>query len=551
MNTTNIITFINKHYSSPIVLSHNEFNSLITNIIKHFNITDKDIINNLNITFTGNHYYIDLINTIKYKKTNEIYNIYSNLNKIATSITTTTTMTTMTTTTNIKHQEQIFSVIINNMIITKQNDIKFGPFSTQWTHDIQIDDDVSDIKIRNRYEALIKLRNIKYPEQRSKEWFNMRESKITASDAGLVVGDNKYEKQYKFIVKKIRETFQDNEFTYHGKKFERIATMIYEYRNNVLVNEFGMVPHPNIKFFGASPDGIVSEYKLDGIHRTNLVGRMLEIKCPYKRIIKKVINDKEEYNSIGEILQDGVCPAYYWHQCQQQLYCCELDECDFWQCDLKEYSSKEEFIADTHDIERFRTKHNFFEKGCLIQLLPKTYIHNEHDYEQTVFKSATFLHPPSIVMTPEDCEVWITSELQKLDVSEPNKRLDRIVYWYLNDSYCRTLKKDNTWMDKYFNIFQKMWNRVEFIRKHENLKKLYLDFCDNVDINCGLSCHPRDYKMLNKIKYTNENLKNNRMLDIIDNWMLYINNTQKLNDYNMSIVAEIQKYNKTYNYSCV
>ena len=90
---------------------------------------------------------------------------------------------------------------------------------------------------------------------------------------------------------------------------------------NVSTSEFGLIGHPKYSFLGASPDRICNHYKLDGIHKSKYVGRMLEIKCPLVRKIKMS----------GPIV-DNICPIYYWIQVQLQLECCDLEECDFWQC---------------------------------------------------------------------------------------------------------------------------------------------------------------------------------------------------------------------------
>ena len=87
---------------------------------------------------------------------------------------------------------------------------------------------------------------------------------------------------------------------------------------------------------------------------------MLEIKCPLSRKIEME----------GDI--DDILPIYYQVQVQLQLECCDLDECDFWQCKITEYVSRVEFINDTDPIEGFRSKRTGFEKGCLIQLIPKS-----------------------------------------------------------------------------------------------------------------------------------------------------------------------------------
>ena len=98
---------------------------------------------------------------------------------------------------------------------------------------------------------------------------------ITASDMAAVIGKCKYNKPIKVIRKKcgIDDKFTGNKFTEWGIKYEEIATKIYEIDYNTKVIEFGLIQHPQLSFIGASPDGITQ----DGI--------MLEIKCPYSRVI--------------------------------------------------------------------------------------------------------------------------------------------------------------------------------------------------------------------------------------------------------------------------
>ena len=113
---------------------------------------------------------------------------------------------------------------------------------------------------------------------------------------------------------------------------EEPATMVYQYRMNVTVEEFGLMIHPKYSFLGASPDGIVNHYKLNGKHKTKYVGRMLEIKCPKVRKIK-----------MDGPIKNHICPIYYWDQVQLQLECCDLEECDFWQCKISLYKTRQEF----------------------------------------------------------------------------------------------------------------------------------------------------------------------------------------------------------------
>lgn len=285
---------------------------------------------------------------------------------------------------------------------TKKTELKFGPYSDSWVHDSQTDDVLSDEQKR-LLKIVKKLLTIEYPAQRSPKWFEMRESSITASDSGCVLNDNAHEPPYKIYIKKLlKPPFEASMFCYHGTKLEQIATMVYEYRMNIRIEEFGLVKHPKYPFLAASPDGIIGKYKLNGLNKTKYVGRMLEIKCP---AVRKLRDDNPFYNI-----------KYYEDQVQLQLECCDLEECDFWQNTITEYQSREEFLNDTDFNEPFRSKKTGMEKGCLIQLLPKNKISDLHnDYENIICGYSKFLYPPKIDMTPLECDIWVAYTLNNLE----------------------------------------------------------------------------------------------------------------------------------------
>ncbi len=356
--------------------------------------------------------------------------------------------------------------------IVKRTNEENGPYGTQWVHDVQCNDKYDDI-LEKRAIQFDKLRAVILPEQRSPEWFKMRHGAITASDGGCVLGHNKYEPQYNFIVKKcIGKPFQSNKFCYHGKKLEEIATMIYEYRMNVIIEEFGLMMHPTIPFLGASPDGICSRYKLDGTTRSKYVGRMLEIKCPLSREIK-----------MDGPIKDHICPIYYWIQVQLQLECCDLEECDFWQCDLREYKNRYEFIKDTDPNEPFRSKSFSFEKGCLIQLIPKNRIKDtiEGKYFSVIFEDAIFIYPPKIEMTPYDCDVWVADQMAQINLQPKyfDYVFDKVIYWRLEKSKNVTIKRDRKWFADNYPTFKKMWDYVEFFRNNEDKLQIFKDYLDS------------------------------------------------------------------------
>jgi putative phage-type endonuclease len=355
---------------------------------------------------------------------------------------------------------------------------ELGPYGTQWYHDKQTDD-ILDEPLTERGKIYDKLRAVILPEQRSKEWFDMRNGAITASDIGTVLGDNKYEKVYEFIVKKVYgRTFTSNEHCYHGKMLEEPATMAYQYRMNVTVEEFGLMMHPKYRFLGASPDGIVNKFKLDGKHKTKYVGRMLEIKCPKVRKIK-----------MDGPIKNHICPIYYWDQVQLQLECCNLEECDFWQCKITLYKTREDFLDDTDEKEPFRSKLSGQEKGCLLQLMPlsRTDDIKKGKYLQAVYEDAKFLYPKDIEMTPYDCDMWVAKMVGNLnkEMNKVNIRgyyFDKVVYWKIEHTKNVTINRDREWFSESLKTFRHIWSKVEFFRakKNKDLNTLFKRYLDSL-----------------------------------------------------------------------
>lgn len=348
---------------------------------------------------------------------------------------------------------------------------KYAPFGSGWVHGQQFDDKWSDV-LEKRAEQYDKLRSVTLPEQRSDGWFKMRSQKITASDGATVLNLNKYDPQYSFILKKtVGVPFTSNKYCYHGKKYEEPATMVYKYRMNVDVEEFGLMGHPKYSFLGASPDGICSRYKYDKKSRSKYVGRMLEIKCPLSRDIK----------TEGDIKGD-ICPIYYWIQVQLQLECCDLEECDFWQCSVYEYSSREEFISDTDEDEPFRSSTTGFEKGVLIQILPKKKINDK--YWSTVYDDAQFIYPDRIDMTPHECDMWVAKSIVSMQ-SNPkyfDYVVDKVLYWRLNKTHNVVVKRDREWFAESLPLYKKMWDYVVFFRNNKEALDKLVSYIESLNV---------------------------------------------------------------------
>jgi len=341
-----------------------------------------------------------------------------------------------------------------------------------------------------------KLKNLPQPEQRTKEWFDYRHNRITASDTASAIDENPYEPVEGFILKKCdpEHKFLDNQNVYHGKKYEPIATSIYEYIYNNKVIEFGALPSEKYSILGASPDGICSSQSLD-YKFSPLLGRMLEIKCVVMRKL---------YTS-GKIA-GHICPYYYYCQVQQQLECCDLDKCDFWQCKIIEYKNRNTYLADlcndtVHTIgtesERIEIN-NLIKKGVILKFLPKVWT-PEFDEDSIEWKSK-FIYPTNLLMDEEEYDYWISDTLSEWqtkykDIAETHY-FEKIVYWKLEASHNVTIDRDLNFFSNVLPILNNTWEKVLYYRNNiskldelrEIIKKRtrYIKFDTKININNDL-----------------------------------------------------------------
>lgn len=332
-----------------------------------------------------------------------------------------------------------------------------------------------------QYENTIKrLEGIKQPPQRSDDWYRDRMKIITASDAATSINENKYERQYQFILKKcgIDDTFSDNANTYHGRKYEDVAVILYEQRFDVVLKMFGLFLHPGGKVVGASPDAICSHRKKSGGY-SDRVGRMVEIKCVVQRII----------NTTGAIDGD-ICPHYYWVQVQIQLQCCMLNDCDFWQCKLVELAEDawEREIGDGG-----RSVLTGVDMGMILEFAPQGPYER---HEKCLFQSK-HLYPPHSGMSMTELRQWAdglyeyfqhgirADDIEKINARTRGESIDDIVpndemfvlrrrvYWRLDKSHCQLINIDHDWFDEAYPRMAITWEYVKYFRKHPKALKTW------------------------------------------------------------------------------
>ena len=223
-------------------------------------------------------------------------------------------------------EEYLTDIVVKNVLFKKMK------IQTQLNtlHKIfkQAFNDIDEVAIEKRMKTVneyIKILDTlkKQPviKQRSEEWYNIRNTLITASDFGQALKKGKFGSQKDFIKKKCGYETQYFDSSIPaiqwGVRYEEVANMFYKMKYEVEVHEFGLLAHPKHKFIGASPDGISD------------LGIMLEIKCPFKR------------------KRTDTIPDQYYYQVQGQLEVCDLYECDYLECYITEYDDYESMINDT------------------------------------------------------------------------------------------------------------------------------------------------------------------------------------------------------------
>lgn len=288
---------------------------------------------------------------------------------------------------------------------------------------------------QKQLQHLLKLPKV---EQKSQEWYKMRENLITASDFAQALGEGKFGSIEDIIKKKVRPCDDEKKFSLNnpffkwGNLFEPVANDVYSLlHHNIKIHEFGLIGHSDLSFFGASPDGI-SEY-----------GIMLEIKCPYKRKVE-----------VG-----GEIPTQYYYQIQGQLEVCGLKECDYFECKFETYPNWNDFVANFEDKKI---------KGVIVETKENNNFYSsiiKYDVETTTTN-----------YTKDDIETWLEGIIM-------NHEFTDIKFWYLSHYNLKRVVYDGDFVKTKLKDLATFWDRVLYYRQFpikydiEILRTLNLEEC--------------------------------------------------------------------------
>lgn len=302
--------------------------------------------------------------------------------------------------------------------------------------------------LENKREHIIKkmeeLKALELPEQRSKEWYEIREGLLTASSLADALGKGHFTTRDQLLINKTTDKkpeFEINPIMQWGVKYEPVATVFYEQMFGVDIVEFGLIPHPELSVFGASPDGIC-----DTTSPKEYIGRMLEIKCPPKRQFTNEV------------------PLHYWMQMQGQLEVCDLEECDFLQVKIEEYNSFREYVEDSPESNVLGQTKDGLPKGLVLtfknQEIGKTEYSLHYEYSPWSIDNETLrLWKENTIKETLDkylCDIDIHCSLLEEK------------YWSIKRYECTLVRRDKKWWFSVVPEIIKFWDDVTYYRRVGN-----------------------------------------------------------------------------------
>lgn len=255
-------------------------------------------------------------------------------------------------------------------------------------------------------------------DQRTDAWHAKRGQMLTASEIYKGLPDATPAQRYELIIGKLvpkdYNTSTGVRSLMWGTRFEPIAKEIYVALNfgHIRLVDTTCIPHPEISFLGASPDGIIltddpTDYRY---------GKLVEFKCP---ITRKFTNETP-------------VPKEYYHQMQLQMECTGIDECDYIEMEFKE-------MTYTEWVDSKCEYKSFFAIS---------------DDDKYISKS---------INDSRSIPQWRQEVLGELD-SEC-----RLYYWGLVNWRVKTVQKQADWLVQNLPSLQKVWDEIQEHKKSGTL----------------------------------------------------------------------------------
>lgn len=274
---------------------------------------------------------------------------------------------------------------------------------------------IENIKFKIDY-----LISIPQPEQRTEEWYNFRHMYLTASNIwkAFSTDGNRNQLIYsKCIPNDITkyDNFNLDSPLHWGQKYEPVSIKWYEKEYSTKIRDFGCIPHSNINFLAASPDGI----NIDPV--SERYGRMIEV----KNIVNRDIT--------------GIPKQEYWIQMQIQMEVCNLDECDFIETRFTEYDDDMAFNNDG----TFTTTADGNQKGIMMLFLTSSG-QPEYEYAPIGINQHSFNEWNDLMMDKCKDRTWLKN-----------------IYWQLKELSVVLVNRNKLWFNSAKQVLEEFWKIIE------------------------------------------------------------------------------------------
>jgi putative phage-type endonuclease len=248
-------------------------------------------------------------------------------------------------------------------------------------------------------------------DQRTDAWHAKRGEMLTASEIYKALPDATPAQKHEMMISKLKPRVRTEgpgpRALVWGTRFEPIAKDIY-----CSLSDFPMeivdttcIPHPEVAFLGASPDGII---KTSGLRN----GRLVEFKCPISRVFT----------------DDSEVPKSYYHQMQLQMECTGLNICEYIEFQFKMLSYSE-WMNSKADNKGFYAVTD--------------------DEMQVRYKDLSDKRGPV---------EWRTEVLGTTDDWN-------IVYWVLEKYRMKVVEHESDWLSKNLPSITEVWNTIKTHRE--------------------------------------------------------------------------------------
>lgn len=184
--------------------------------------------------------------------------------------------------------------------------------------------------VAERVQHIQNLLNKPNVAQRSQAWYDQSRTVLTASEFSSILGTPRAVGSLAFQkTQPPREHGSSSAISTAemgpmdwGVRFEPVVKQVLESIWGATILDIGRIIHPTDPSLAASPDGLILTAS-----DADRIGRLLEIKCPVKRVINDTI------------------PFDYWCQMQIQMEVTDIDECEYVEMKIVSPYKNEPYLA--------------------------------------------------------------------------------------------------------------------------------------------------------------------------------------------------------------